>query len=183
MEANRSALHPCSSADDASSRTDATRGMSLRDPCHVVLTSIAALIARALAGFGIASASAPQGIVVTATKATSPPVGTWDALCEHVADVSNLTVTLDRLARELTPLRRSGAPSGNRPGASADGRRNRLLAQNRARGRDLGRRRPSNFCDAAYGVQHPKHWSGRLNAIRVLVSVSVAGDAVKMPPP
>ena len=31
--------------------------------------------------------------------------------------------------------------------------------------------------------QHPKHWSGRLNAICVLVSVSVAGDAVKMPPP
>lgn len=61
----------------------------------MVLTSIVALSALALAGCGVASASAPdpQRIVVAATKATPPPVNTWDALCQHLADVSNLTVT------------------------------------------------------------------------------------------
>jgi hypothetical protein len=43
----------------------------------MVLISIATLSALALAGCGVASASAPdaQRIVVTATKATPPPVG------------------------------------------------------------------------------------------------------------
>jgi hypothetical protein len=69
--------------------------MSSRDPFHMVLTSTAALIALALAGCGITSASAPdpQRTVVTATKATPPPVGTKDAVCQHIAGVSNLTVT------------------------------------------------------------------------------------------
>ena len=82
------------SADSATARTDASRRVSSRDPCHMVLTSIAAFGALALAGCGVVSTSAPhpQRIVVTATNAT-PPVGTWDALCQHIADVSNLTVT------------------------------------------------------------------------------------------
>ena len=90
---------PCSSADapadSATSRTKSARRVSSRDPFHMVLTSIAALSALALAGCGVASASAPdpQRNVVTATKATPPSLGTWDALCQHVADVSNLSVT------------------------------------------------------------------------------------------
>lgn len=78
------------------SRTDANAAgeFTRSPPCGPRLD--VALSVLALASCGVASMSAqdPQRIVVAATKATPPPVGTWDALCQHISDVSNLIETL-----------------------------------------------------------------------------------------
>jgi hypothetical protein len=82
------------SQESASSPTSATQGVSSRAPLPMVLTTITALSALALVGCGVASMAAPrpQRVAVTAANPTSPVVG-WASLCQHIGEVSTLTVT------------------------------------------------------------------------------------------
>jgi hypothetical protein len=82
------------SQESASSRTSATHRATSRAPLPKVLTTIAALSALALVGCGVSSMAAPrpQRVAATAANATSPVVG-WASLCEHIGEVSTLTVT------------------------------------------------------------------------------------------